>query len=112
MSDTLEYKGFVGTVEYSAEDHCLYGKVLGTRDLIMYEGESILELEKDFQETIDEYIEDCKELGKEPHTSYKGNFSVRISPEKHRLAAMYAQRTNISLNKFVDEAITRMLKEG
>lgn len=112
MSDTLEYKGFIGTVEYSADDHCLYGKVLGTRDLIMYEGESIQELEKDFYETIDEYIETCKELGKDPETSYKGKFSVRISPEKHKLAVVYAQRSNISLNKFVDEAITKKLKEG
>lgn len=112
MSDTLEYKGFVGTVEYSAEDHCLYGKIIGTNDLIMYEGQSIKELEKDFQETIDEYIQDCEEVGKDPKPSYKGKFSVRISPEKHRLAAVYAQRIDISLNKFVDEAITRMLKEG
>jgi predicted RNase H-like HicB family nuclease len=61
----IDYKGFTGTVEYSNDDECFYGKVLEIRDLIMYEGSSIEELEQDFKETIDEYIEDLKTLAME-----------------------------------------------
>ena len=48
MKDYLEYKGYLGSVEYSAEDDCLFGKVIGIRGLISYEGNSVSELKKDY----------------------------------------------------------------
>jgi predicted RNase H-like HicB family nuclease len=57
---TIEHRGFTGTVEYSKESKCFYGKVLEIDDLVMYEGQTIEELEHDFKETINEYIEDLK----------------------------------------------------
>lgn len=58
----LEYKGYTGSIEYSKEDDLLYGKVLGIRGLISYEGRTGKELEKDFKEVIDNYLTDCKIL--------------------------------------------------
>ncbi len=60
MNETLEYKGYVGSVEFSAEDEVYFGKVLGTEDLISYEGKNIENLKKDFREAVDEYIEMCE----------------------------------------------------
>ena len=54
MSNWLSYKNYNGTVEYSKEDDCLFGKVVGVRSLLSYEGESIKELKADFQRVIDE----------------------------------------------------------
>lgn len=34
MKNYLEHKGYQGTVEYSAEDECLFGKIIGINDLI------------------------------------------------------------------------------
>ena len=55
MSDLLSYKDYNGTVEYSDDDKCFYGKVVGIKSLLSYEGVSVQELEKNFQSTIDEY---------------------------------------------------------
>lgn len=57
MNNTLQYKGFVGSIEYSDEDSIFYGKVLGIRALISYEGEKISDLIDDFQRAVDSYIE-------------------------------------------------------
>ena len=81
MSDLLSYKNYNGTVEYSKEDSCLFGKVMGIKSLLSYEGNSVQELERGFQNVIDEYLTDCKERNVEPEQPYKGSFNVRISPD-------------------------------
>ena len=109
MSSLLSYKNYNGTVEYSKEDKCLYGKVIGIKSLLSYEGNSVVELETDFQNVIDEYLEDCKNRGVEPEISYKGTFNVRISPELHRMLAIYAAEHGKSLNAAVEEAIGNLV---
>ena len=65
--DFLEYKGYKGSVEYSKEDNCLFGKVQGmSKALILYEGNTLEELRKDFEDGVDSYIEACKADGVEP----------------------------------------------
>ena len=56
MSNTMEYKGYIGSVEFSAEDACFFGRVLGVRALISYEGESARELVEDFHGAVDDYL--------------------------------------------------------
>ncbi|MBS3770627.1 MAG: type II toxin-antitoxin system HicB family antitoxin [Bacteroidales bacterium] len=101
----LEYKGYTGTIEYSKEDNLLYGKVLGIKGLISYEGKTGKELEEDFKEAIDAYLEDCKERGVEPEKPFKGSFNVRISAKLHKEAALLAMKEKMSLNNFVAESI-------
>ncbi|MCM1101471.1 MAG: type II toxin-antitoxin system HicB family antitoxin [Clostridium sp.] len=109
MSNLLSYKNYNGTVEYSKEDNCLFGKVLGIRSLLSYEGDSVKELEQDFRQVVDEYLEDCKHQNVEPEQPYKGTFNVRISPELHRNIAIYAMEHGKSLNAAVEEAIGNMV---
>jgi predicted HicB family RNase H-like nuclease len=101
----LEHKGYTGSIEYSAEDDLLYGKVLGIRGLISYEGETGKLLEVDFKETIDMYLADCKAEGKKPEKPFKGSFNVRIPATLHQKAALLAIEAKTSLNNFVAEAI-------
>ena len=55
--DYLEYKGYTGSLEYSEEDNCLYGKVLGmSRHAITYEGKDLNELKRDFEGAIDDFL--------------------------------------------------------
>ena len=109
MGNLLSYKNYNGTVEYSNEDKCLVGKVVGIKYLMSYEGDSVQELEQDFQNVIDEYLADCKERNVEPEQPYKGTFNVRISPELHRNIAVYAIEHGKSLNAAVEEAIGNMV---
>ena len=109
MSNLMSYKNYNGTVEYSEEDECLFGKVIGIKSLISYEGSSVRELKQDFQRAVDEYLVDCQERGIVPETPYKGTFNVRINPDLHRLIALYAIRNNKSLNSAVEEAIRQMV---
>ncbi len=107
----LTYKNYNGTVEYSAEDDCLFGKVIGIKSLISYEGISIQELKQAFEVMIDEYLEDCKTIGIEPEKPYKGTFNVRINSDLHRSIATYAAIHGQTLNAAVEEAIANFTKQ-
>lgn len=109
MSNLLLYKNYNGTVEYSRDDGCLYGKVIGIKSLLSYEGNSVQELEQDFKNVIDEYLKDCEERNVQPEQPFKGTFNVRISPELHRNIAVYAIEHGKSLNAAVEEAIGNMV---
>ena len=110
MSDLLSYRNYNGTVEYSKEEKCLFGKVVGIKSLLSYEGESVKALEQDFQNVIDVYLSECREQNVEPELPYKGTFNVRISPELHRNIAVYAIEHGKSLNAAVEEAIGNMVR--
>ena len=105
MSNVLEYKGYVGSIEVSEEDCIFFGKVQGIRSLISYEGESAKELVEDFNTAVDDYLKLCEERGTEPERAYKGTFNIRISPELHKKAAIYAYEHKKSLNFVVESAL-------
>lgn len=104
MSNDLEYKGYIGSVEFSAEDKRLFGKVLFIDSLLMYSGESIRELEAAFHETVDAYLELCAAKGREPNKSYSGSFNIRIGSDLHRKCAIEAHRRGQTLNEFMTRA--------
>ncbi len=80
----LEYKGYSGTIEYSKEDGLLFGKVLGIKGLLSYEGVTDIALEADFKDVIDAYLEDCEEVGIKPEKP----FNIRIPSALHRDTAL------------------------
>lgn len=112
MNNTMEYKGYLGSVEFSEEDALFYGKVLGIRALISYEGTNAAELVADFHGAVDDYLELCAQSGTEPEKAYKGSFNVRISPELHKQAVIAAMSHNMSLNSFVETSIQQALHSG
>lgn len=111
MIGDLHYKDYVGSIEYSEEDNILYGKVLGIRSLILYEGTDVNELLIDFHKAVDFYLDDCVKSGISPEKSFKGSFNVRISPTLHMEYATYALKNNTSLNKLVEEAMVAYSKK-
>ena len=110
MSDFMEYKGYNGTVEYSDADKVLFGKILGIKSLLSYEGDSLINLRRDFEDVIDDYLETCVEKGIKPEKPYKGSFNVRVSPDLHRALTMYSQSHGQTLNSSVEEAIKRYVQ--
>ncbi|MDS7927926.1 type II toxin-antitoxin system HicB family antitoxin [Acinetobacter sp. V91_7] len=103
----LKYKGYLGTIEPDIETGELFGKLAFIRDLVTYEAETLKELEREFQFSVDGYLASCAELGKSPEQPLKGTFNVCIPPELHRKAVMAAGDS--SLNAFVSEAISEKL---
>ena len=110
MNNTLEHKGYLGTVEFSSEDKVFFGKIFGIRDIVTFEGESVLELEKSFKEAVEDYIQTCKSLNKSPEKPYSGSFNVRVSPELHKKAAFLAKKNNLTLNHFIKIVLGYFLK--
>jgi len=68
MKNTLKYKGYTGNVNFDADDKIFHGRVLGITDVIGFEGASVSELEKDFREAIDDYLETCQKIGRIPQS--------------------------------------------
>ena len=106
----MNYKGYIGSVEYDDENRVFTGTVINTRTVITFHGSSVDELEKEFHTSVDDYLQWCREDGIEPEKPYSGKFNVRFSPELHRRAALGAKRLGISLNSFMERAVEDELK--
>ena len=106
MSDCMHYRGYTGSVEYSEPDNILHGKLLGISDLIMYEGDSLKALKKDFEESVDEYLDDCEKLGKKPQVPFSGQLNTRVGHELHMALAMEAERNKISQSAMLKQILT------
>lgn len=110
MKNTMEYKGYIGSVEFSEADELFFGKVQGIRSLISYEGTNAAELVSDFHGAVDDYLSQCDEEGVAPETAYKGSLNVRFKDcDIHRRAAIYAISQGQSLNSFIEEAVSEKL---
>ncbi len=111
MSNTMEYKGYVGSVEFSEEDGLFFGKVMGLRALLSYEGSTATELVADFHAAIDDYLALCAAEGTEPEKAYRGSFNVRVSPELHKKMVICASAQQMSLNSFVERALANSVSQ-
>ena len=109
MKDILKYKDFIASIHFSTDDEVFFGKIEGIGDLISFEGKSVKDLKLAFREAVDDYLSICKEVGKDPHKSYKGSFNVRINPELHKRAAYKSVELGISLNQFVEKAVSKLV---
>lgn len=112
MSQTMQYKGYDGSVLYSAEDRLLHGKILGIRDTVIYDGVDIPTLETNFRGAVDEYLEFCRVEGRTPNKPFKGSFNVRLSEDLHLRAALFAEEHNRKLNSVINEALQEYLAKS
>jgi len=105
MKDVLIYKDYIGSVHFNADDEVFFGKIEGIEDLVTFEGNSVVEVKKAFEEAVDDYVGICEETGKSIEKSYKGSFNIRIPPEIHKKAKRLALMKGISLNQFIQKAV-------
>lgn len=97
----MKYKGYIGHVEYDDEAKIFHGEVIGLRDIITFQGISVDELEQSFKDSIDDYLNWCKERKEKPEKTFSGTFNLRIPPELHAKIAFQAKTMGISLNSYV-----------
>lgn len=106
----LTYKDFQGSVEY--EDGRLVIQVLHIDDTVVDEVVDASAAQQAFEDLVEDYLETCRAVGKEPCRPFKGSFNVRLAPDLHKAAAMAAAARGVSLNQWVASAIARALEES
>ena len=94
----MNYKGYIGKVEFDYDNMIFSGEVINTRTVITFHGTSVEELKKEFRASVDDYLEWCKEDGIEPERPYSGKFNVA------------AMKLGISLNAFIEKSARDELK--
>ena len=103
--NTIEHKGYIGVVEFCADDECYFATVEGMRDLLMTESEDAKSLKINFQRIVDEYLIECAESGREPAQQASGHFQVRIAPILHTKIKAIAKNKSQPMNDLVSEAL-------
>ena len=101
----LRRSSFIGSVEYDDEARIFSGEVINTRTVITFQGTTVDEIEKEFHDSVDDYLEWCRQDGIEPEKPYLGKFNVRLTPLFHSQVALAARKMNMSLNSFVEKSL-------
>ncbi len=107
----IEYKGYHGVFEFDPSIDGFHGRVVGLLDVVTFEGRSLDELRREMAESVEDYLELCSEVGKDPERPFRGEFLVRTTPGIHRAAAVEAEASGMSLNAWVEAAITSVVRE-
>lgn len=101
----MTYKGYAARIEYSDEDGCFVGRILGIRDIITFDGESVKEVRKMFQAALDFYLETCARRGESPDKPHSGKLMLRVSPSVHASVALAAESSGKSINQWAGEVL-------
>ena len=107
MTNTMTYKGYSARIEYDDQDAIFAGRIAGIRDGVGFHADSVEGLKEAFREAVDDYIETCARIGKEPQKPYSGRMMFRVDPEVHRKAARAAELSGKSLNQWAEDVLNR-----
>jgi predicted HicB family RNase H-like nuclease len=101
----MEYKEYLGKVEFDDEANIFHGEVVNIRDVITFEGQSVDELWQAFEDSIEDYFAFCAERGEQPEQPFSGRFTVRLSPEEHRRVILTAIKAGKQLDSWVADVL-------
>lgn len=108
--NTMTYKGYPARIEYSEDDGCFVGHIIGINDVVGFHGESVAELRAAFEEAVDDYLETCERLGRPPQKPYSGKLMLRIPPEVHAGVARAAAAQGKSINQWAAEKLAEQAR--
>lgn len=106
----MEYKGYIGKVEFDDEAGILHGEIINTRDVVTFQGQSVAEVTNAFRESVDDYLEFCNLRGESPDKPFSGQFVTRIHPELHRQVNAAAAIAEKSLNAWITEQLQKAVE--
>lgn len=107
----IDYKGYTGVFEFDPSIDAFHGRVIGLVDVVTFEGRSVDDLRSAMEESVEDYLELCDEVGKEPERPYRGEFLVRTTPEVHRAVATAAEAEGMSLNAWIETTISGIAEQ-
>ena len=102
----MTYKGYAARVEYDDEDGLFTGRIAGIRDTVGFYADTVDSLRKAFREAVEDYLETCAKIRKEPQKAYSGQVMFQVSPEVHRKAAQAAELEGKGLNQWAEEVLS------
>lgn len=105
MTNAMSYKGYSARVEYDDEDGIFTGRIAGIRDGVGFHADTVEGLREAFREAVEDYLETCTKIGKEPQRAFSGQMMFRVAPEVHRKAALAAELAGKSLNQWAEEVL-------
>jgi predicted HicB family RNase H-like nuclease len=101
----MKYRGYTGHVEYDDEAKIFHGEVLGIKDVVTFQGVTVDEIEQAFKDSVDDYLNFCKERGEQPDRPFSGKFNLRIPPELHAKLYVSAHLQGESLNNYITKKL-------
>jgi predicted HicB family RNase H-like nuclease len=107
MTNSMTYKGYSARIEYDDEDGIFTGRVAGIRDGVGFHADTVDALRDAFHEAVEDYVETCAKVCKEPQKAFSGQVMFRVDPEIHRKAALAAELSGKSLNQWAEEVLNR-----
>ncbi|WP_294981099.1 type II toxin-antitoxin system HicB family antitoxin [Tabrizicola sp.] len=72
MSNAMNYKGYSARVEYDDDDGIFTGRLAGIRDGVGFHADTVGGLREAFHEAVEDYLETCAKIGKDPQRAYSG----------------------------------------
>jgi predicted HicB family RNase H-like nuclease len=105
MTSAMTYKGYAARIDYDDADGIFTGRLAGIRDGVGFHADTVDDLRAAFHEAVEDYIETCAKLGKDPQRAYSGQMMFRVSPEVHARAAKAAELAGKSLNQWAEEVL-------
>ena len=108
----MEYKGYIGKVEFDEDAGLFHGEVINIRDVVTFEGRTVEELRQAFEESVEDYLAFCAERDEDPDKPFSGKFVVRLPVELHRKAYIKAKLADKSLNSWVTSVITTAVQNS
>jgi len=105
----IEYKGYIGVIEFDSEIDSFHGTVINTNDVITFYGSSVAELREEMRKSVDEYLKFCREQGREPEPPFSGKLIIQTSPDLHRRVALNAARRHVNLNTYIQEVLEKIV---
>lgn len=108
----MVYKGYAARIEFDGEDNIFFGKIAGIRDGVSFHADNVTDLIAAFHEAVDDYIDACAKIGKDPQKPYSGNLMLRVDPEVHSKVARAAELAGKSLNEWGQEVLSKAADDG
>src|SRR5512140_198952 len=101
----MEYKGYLAEVEIDLDAKILHGRVINIRDVVTFQASAVEDLRKEFEASVEDYLEFCVERGEAPEKPYSGRIFVRMDPMLHRDITTCALKESLSVNRWI---VTRL----
>ena len=106
----MEYKGYIGHVEFDDDAEIFHGEVINTRDVITFQGKTVDEIKQAFRDSVADDLEYCTKLGQQPEKPFTGKFMVRIPPDLHRKIYVAAKQSGESINAWIKEQLAHSVE--
>ncbi|MDR2825458.1 MAG: type II toxin-antitoxin system HicB family antitoxin [Deltaproteobacteria bacterium] len=110
-NNTMKYKDYTALIEFSDEDGCFIGSVIGINDIVSFDGETVDEIRKNFHDMIEHYIAACADEGRKPNTPIS-EVMVPIPPVLYAKIAQKAEYDGVPINTVMETALQKFVQHA